>query len=384
MSTQRSNSSTLEFDPAPAGYSAVSFDSVPDPEAAWTQLVDTCPDAWFWHSWGNMRFTYAAAQKSEVANLSFFVLRDGKPAGLVPLMVNFTKIGDLRVREASYYGAPLPWPAFVPDLPDLAAAEDFALRELEARARSEQAGRIRLRLEPPIPAPNDSLRFERAVTAHRYLDSSFPSHCVTLNDNSLSDVRERYRRYVKKFGPLYKVSVVEGDQVTSDLEQTYFELHLKDAGGQFRSRESYRLQADLARKGEGFFVVATNCASRLIAGMLLVSVFKDAAYDNSVAVDPERQQEHISHLLKWTAIETLLRRSVKCYELGAKSGLSTLTSQPSEKNRGISHFKEGWSRSEVKTVFVAEKFLSVQFLDAFTKAQAASLERFFSLPESSI
>ena len=382
MSTQRSNSSTLEFDAAPAGYSAVSFDAVSDPEGTWKQLADTCPDAWFWHTWDNMQFNYVAAQNSDVRNLSFFVLRNGKAVGLVPLMVNSAKIGDLGVRVASYYGAPLPWPAFVSDLSDLVAAEDFALRELEARACSEQADRIRLRLEPAIPEPNDSQRFERAVTAHRYLDSSFLSHCITLDGNTLSNVRERYRRYVKKFAPRYELSVVEGEQVTSELERTYFELHVKDAGGQFRSRESYRLQADLARNGEGFFVVAGNCASNAIAGMLLVSLFKNTAYDNSVAVDPGRQQEHVSHLLKWTAIETLLRRGARSYELGAKSGLSTFTSQPSEKNRGISHFKEGWARSEVKTVFVAEKILSARFLHAFMKVQAASLERFFGLQES--
>jgi hypothetical protein len=35
--------------------------------------------------------------------------------------------------------------------------------------------------------------------------------------------------------------------VTAALEETYFHLHVKDAGGQFRSRESYTLQCDLAR-----------------------------------------------------------------------------------------------------------------------------------------
>lgn len=360
-------------------YSAVSISDVADAREVWNRLVDSCHDAWFWHTWTNMQFNFVAAQKDEAQNLSFFVFRDGRPVGLVPLMVSRVQIGEVSAWEASYYGGPMPWPAFLPDLPDLEDADDFALSELESRACASKAERIRLRLEPPLPLPDEQQRLSRVVTRHRYLDSSYVSHYLNLDGNTLANVRERYRRYVKKFGSNYELSVVDRDSVTPGLAESYFRLHVKDAGGQFRSRESYSRQVDLARHGEALFVVARNRQLNVIAGMLLVSVYKGAAYDNSVAVDPDFQSEYVSHLLKWRAIEELLRRGACAYELGPKSELPSFMSLPSEKNLGISHFKEGWARASFRKVVMAEKFLSARLLQAFMKTQTDSLERFFEL-----
>jgi Acetyltransferase (GNAT) domain len=361
-----------------SAYSVLPLEAAPDAQQIWQRLADDCPDAWFWHTWANMQFNFAAAQKSDVRNLSFFVIHEGQAVGFVPLMVNRTAIGELTAWEASYYGGPLPWPAFVADLKDLEAAETFALTQLETRAREAGAERIRLRLEPPLPAPNERERLERAV-ALQFLDSSYVSHWMVVNEHTLNQVRERYRRYVKKFSPRYEMSVADGDAVTPALEETYFHLHVKDAEGQFRSRESYRFQADLARQGEAFFVIAKNRTAGEITGMLLVSAYKKVAYDNSVAVDPAYQEDYVSHLLKWIAIEELLRRGVSHYELGPKAGLPSFMWLPSEKNRGISYFKEGWSRESVRRVVMAEKFLSARFLQVFMQAQAGSLGEFFGL-----
>jgi Acetyltransferase (GNAT) domain len=351
-----------------------------DAGGVWKFLAEACPDAWFWHTWANLEFNFAAAQKNDARNLSFFVLLDGKPVGLVPLLVERAKIGpDFSAWDAAYYGGPLPWPAFLADLPDFDRIEDYAFQELERRARDAGAGRIRLRRSPPHPLENEQQRLARAISAHRYLDSSYISHCVRLEQDTLAHVRERYRRYVKKFAAAYELSIAEGAGVTPELEETYFHLHVKDAGGQFRSRESYRLQADLARSHEAFYVTATRRDGGMVAGMLLVSICKGAAYDNSVAVDPDFQDEYVSHLLKWKAIEVLLARGVKTYELGQKAQLPTTVSIPSSKNYGISHFKEGWSKGAVKAVVMAEKFLDAGFLNAVTAARTDALRVYFEL-----
>jgi GNAT acetyltransferase-like protein len=358
---------------------ALSIDEVRDAALIWKSVTDRSPDAWFWHTWANMQFNLVAAQKYEARNLSFFVLQGGKPVGVVPLMVNRITVGDVSGWEASYYGAPLPWPAFLPGLPELETLENFAFSELETRVREAQAERIRLRLEPPTPTHTDQQRLEQRIKQNQFLDSSYVSHYMTLEADTLDQVRERYRRYVKKFGPAYELSIVDSEAVTSALEETYFHLHVKDAGGQFRSRESYTLQCDLARAGEAFFVVARNRGADVIAGMLLVSLYKGSAYDNSVAVDPAFQQEYVSHLLKWTAIEELLRRGAQSYELGPKAESSSFMALPSEKSRGISYFKEGWARHSVRRVAVAEKFLSARLLQAVMKAQADSLQEYFGV-----
>jgi GNAT acetyltransferase-like protein len=364
-----------------SGFAVLPIDDAAHAKQLWQALVDRCPDAWFWHTWANMQFNFVAGQKSEARNLSFFVTLRGEPVGIVPLMVNRTTIGELSGLEASHYGGPLPWPAFVADVPDFERLEEFALTELEARARREGAGRIRLRLEAPTAASNEQSRLRRAV-ALKYLDSSYLSHWCEISNQTFVNVRERYRRYVRKFLPKYEMTIADCAAVTPELEKTYFQLHVKDAGGQFRSRESYRYQADLARYGEAFYVVAKQRQAGVIAGMLLVSVYKNAAYDNSVAVDPDYQDEYVSHLLKWIAIEELLRRGANSYELGPKAGLPSLTSLPEEKNCGISYFKEGWARDGTRRVVMAEKFLSVEMLQAYVKTQSANLSHYFGIGSS--
>jgi Acetyltransferase (GNAT) domain len=354
--------------------------ATPDAAEVWKNLAEASPDAWFWHTWANMEFNSVAAQGNEAMNLSFLVLLDGQPVGLVPLLVEKTEIGhSFSGRDAAYYGGPLPWPAFLAGLPDFETIEDYAFRELERRARGSGAGRIRVRLAPPQPLDSEQPRLARAISVHGYLDSSYISHSFRVQPDSLANVRERYRRYVKKFMPRYELSIKDGEAVTPGLEESYFHLHIKDAGGQFRSRESYRFQANLARENEAFYVTATRRNDGIIAGMLLVSVSKNAAYDNSVAVDPNFQDDHVSHLLKWTAIETLLTRGVKTYELGQKALPPTPASIPSSKNYGISHFKDGWSNGEVKTVVAAEKFLDTGFLNAVMAARTDAMKTYFSL-----
>jgi hypothetical protein len=352
----------------------------PDRSVEWDRLCMDSPDAWFWHTWANMEFNLAAAQKNEAKNLSFFVLLDGKPVGIVPLLVEQTTIGDdFSAWDAGYYGGPLPWPAFLAGLPNFQGIEDYAFQELERRSREAGAGRIRVRLSPPQPVGNAEQRIARTVSARRYLDSSYVSHSVNIRPDSLAHVRERYRRYVKKFIPQYELSIKEGAAVTKEVEDNYFHLHVKDAGGQFRSRESYSFQAHLARKHEAFYVTAGRRGGTRVAGMLLVSVCKSAAYDNSVAVDPECQDEYVSHMLKWTAIETLLARGITTYELGQKALLATTVSIPSSKDYGISHFKEGWSEGTTKTVWMAEKFLDGGFLSAVMTARADAVKAYSSL-----
>ena len=80
--------------------------------------------------------------------------------------------------------------------------------------------------------------------------------------------------------------------MSDDIEQAYFELHVKDAGGQFRPRESYTKMADLARKGEAAFIVARNIETGIIVGVLVIAIFKNAAYDSSVSIDPEYHQNY--------------------------------------------------------------------------------------------
>jgi lipid II:glycine glycyltransferase (peptidoglycan interpeptide bridge formation enzyme) len=113
--------------------------------------------------------------------------------------------------------------------------------------------------------------------------------------------------------------------------------------------------------------------------MLLISVNKKAAYDGSVAVDPNHQQYYVSHLMKWQAIQYLIDIDVKYYELGEVSESSSYLRQPSKKNYGISFFKDGWSRGKMKKTIVYEKYFSKSALNEFCNKKIHELNNFFEI-----
>ncbi len=211
------------------------------------------------------------------------------------------------------------------------------------------------------------------------MDNSFVSHWVAASSNALDDVRERYRRYINKFRDRYDLVVFGPDGIPDTFARQYMDLHVKDAGGVFRPLETYERQVDLARRGEGFWVCARNRAADKVVGMLLVGVHKGAAYDSSVAVDPEFQDDPISNLLKWRAIQNLAELGVSHYELGQAAFTPSYLWQPSAKNYGISFFKDGWSRGRLKTVRVADKFFNPACLDAVWQKKLQALKGHFKL-----
>lgn len=127
------------------------------------------------------------------------MLKDGAVIGLAPLLIQTTKIGDYSAFEASYYGAPLPWPCFSEIGPNFEAIEDFTLSELERRAVEAKAGRIQLCYSPPTSSEKDQDRFSRAILNQRYIDTSFPTHNIEFSADSFSQVRSSFRRAMKKF-----------------------------------------------------------------------------------------------------------------------------------------------------------------------------------------
>ena len=321
----------------------------------WQEVVDASEDGWLWHTWRTHEFNLSAGETYKAKDLSFFVYEGERAVGVVPLIIQEKKAEDGVEREATYYSGFLPWPCFRSDVQNKEELEDFAFAELERRVRKAGARCIKVRLTPPQNAGDEEVRVGRIAEAHAFTPHHFDSHVAAVTSDTLTEVRERYRRYHRKYAPFFTLNVLEGVAVTLELEETYFRLHVKDSGGQFRSRESYAKQTDIARRGEAFYVVATHTESGAVVGMLLVSVYKNAAYDNSVAVDPDFADRYVSHLLKWRAIEELQKKRIPTYELGPKADPASAT----QKELGITHFKEGWSRGHTRTVWEMEKLLEL-------------------------
>ncbi|HTI86989.1 MAG TPA: GNAT family N-acetyltransferase [Alphaproteobacteria bacterium] len=346
----------------------------PQSDSAWDEVVAAAPAAWVWTTRlaHNFRLSTLRAAGELHADRSFFLIDQGRPVGLMPLVIRRSATGGGAGLEASYREAPLPWPSVVPGTTPLRDIEEAMLEEAETRCRAVAAGRLSLMLSPPEPNAEVTSRFTAIARRRGYLDSSYPSHWMRVGPETLSQVRERYRRDVRKFTPRYRLEVLSGNAIPDALDAEYMELHRKDAGTLHRPAETFRAQMDILRQNAGFITVARRADDGTPAGMLMIWRIKGAAYDASVAVDPQWQREQVSHLLKWRTIEHLLAEGTTSYELGRIAASPSYLWQPSDKNYGISFFKEGWARDGQKTVFEATKYFDASCLKAYFAERMAT------------
>jgi hypothetical protein len=360
----------------------VDLATLPDGSRLWDSVAAASPESWVWASAAThlFRISCLEAKASLISDRSFVLLRGGRPCGLAPLVLS--RDGESGDVVATYGDVPQPWPMVVADATDAAAVEQTLFDEVERRVRESGAGMLSLMLAPPALGVDVADRFARVVRERHFVDASYRSHYVDVTHDTLRGVRERYRRYVRKYSDRYEVGIIDAAGIPPSFAATYMELHVKDAGGVFRPLATYERQVDQIRGGEGFFVCARRKPDDRLAGLLLVRVLKGAAIEGSVAIDPEFVDEGVSYLLKWQAIEHLVDLGVSHYELGPAAIAPTYLWQPSAKNYGISFFKEGWSRGCLKTVWCAEKFYRRTCLDAYLDRKRRDLARYFSLDET--
>jgi len=357
----------------------IDLDDSPRSASLWNEIVDASPEAWFWatRAMHEYRVEYYKSTGRFIADRSFALIRDGRPRGLAPLVLGHEPhAGDI---VASHMDAPLPWPMAAPGADDPQELREALFDELEQRVRDAGAGLLRLSLAPPGVGADFANPFAKVVRDRSFIDISHVSHCAEINSDSLSRIRGSYRRDVNKSFPNYGLDILSKDNTPDWVARTYMELHIKDAGRVTRPLSTFERQIDLIRQGEGFIVSARNTASDRIVGMLIVSLHKAAAYYNSVAVDPDFERDHVSHMMQWTVFQHLIALGVPHYELGMAAIAPSYLWQPTKKNYGISFYKDGWSRGRTKTIWQAEKFYSRGVLERFWARKKEDLCQHFGL-----
>ena len=371
-------------------YSFLDVESIDNPLNIWNQIIEKSLMSSWLHNYNYYKFSISSSKDSNLVNKSFFVYSENKYVALAIVLIHDVKPSrpDGRVskeaydtkREATCYGSPLPWPCIVElkDANEFDEIEDIIFEEIEKRVIEENSERVRFILCPSNDGCVNQEKFFYIIKKRSYIDSSYVCHNVIINHNTISKIRKRYKQYIRKFSSQFNLIIMEGTSVTKSIEETHFKLHVKDAEGQFRSRNSYANQADCARNHEAFFVMAKLKSTGVIVGSLLIALHKENAVDWSVGIDPDYINMYVSHLLKLKTIETLIARGYNNYDLGGIKAVSpSLNWQPSKIQYGISHFKDGWARGCERKYFVAEKFLTKNSLDFYLDYYNQKLNTFF-------
>lgn len=359
-------------------YQIINYSDVPDPISAWNKIVADSRDAWIWvtHQEHLCRVSALMAADKFVSEKSFFLVDDtGEICGFAPLV--FTR-SDLFDGLQASYDRPLPWPIINENVEQKANAESFLLDELERRAIFEGAGMLSLQNSPPNAGIHLRNEFYQIIRKRGFIDSSYLAHAIEITPEALLKVRKKYRRYPRILSDKYEISIIDSKSRHNHdgLAEQYMNLHVKDSGAAHRPLETYQGQIDMVKYGESFFVVAVNRSVDQVVGMMLVYSHKNAAFYASVAVDPEFKRDQVSVLMKWKALEHFQVIGVDHYELGKAAISPSYLEQPSDKNYGISFYKDGWSRGNFKLNLRADKFYSEAALDGYCKSKFDDLKSY--------
>ena len=280
--------------------------------AEWNATVDRLQDAWWWHrsEWR----AYQAARGLLDLSVGFREDATGDLVGLAPLMVSQA--------TASGEGYPAP-------VADRQWIEDTDVRRLAAAWAASHGVEVWLAYGRPVD-PLDGCR-------------AAPDACtrvVCIGDETpgilWQNIRRSYHAIIHKAGRDYAMHTWSGES-GGDISAAIMccaDIHRTAAGRDTRSAATWELMGDWVRKGHALIIGVSHNAD--LAGYIYVITYKSWAYYASAAT----LAKNLNHALQWAAIKTLRQAGIAHYELGY------MPANPTEKERSIQHFKEGFGGAD--------------------------------------
>lgn len=303
-------------------------------------LYKKSKDGWLYHS---LKWLEFISCYDKISSSGFLIKYDENKniEGFISLPI----FENGRNKSVSLNGIGIGWPIISNSANDL--VENELLTALKKYAEKNNCDEIKINLRNPLVNQKDLIKRQKKITKLGYKTIIQSNHFI-LFDNWEKKIRKRYSRYVRKYLEKFKISIIDSRQVLDiqKIAEEYMILHTSDSGKKTRNLESYIKQVEFIKENEAFFVKAKNIHTGKTDGMLLVTLIKNHGLDNSVATTENGRINYVSHVLKHIALNHLNELKAKSYILGYDYTLSADNTEPSEKQLGISSFKDGWCGGE--------------------------------------
>lgn len=288
----------------------------------WDAFVEAHGGGWFWHT---TRWCHYSRLYTPGAVDDSFAIRsdyDGTLVGLVPLIHAGTKL--------VHGGQITPAPIFQARAETMQAITTLALPAAVERLGADP---LPIQMRPgatPKDLPPEHFRTDLASTY--VVDLRRPEAYLWRG------IRKSYKSLIHRAEETHDLTVLRRAWAVEVARQ----LHDEVAGGETRSKETWRLMGDWAETG---YVVTAVAMDRLRRprGYALVICYKGWAYYASAAT----LDDNLQHALQWHVMQTLKRDvGIRAYEIGYAA-----TDHSTEKEQGIAHFKAGFG-GEVLKIYV--------------------------------
>lgn len=267
-------------------------------------------------------------------NLSFTLYENNKAVGIFPLFIHKNKTGW----QISGNGIDLVQPLFINDI---SKKTKKRLEKKIVEIIIEIANNLEIK---KVQLFNDGITLSSWYLLWlEKANKSYLTHQLAINlQHPIAkiklDFRKSYKPLVNKALKEWNVFVCENN--LNENFEAFRLLHLKVAGKETRSRESWKIQQQQIENNEAFLIMVKDNETLIGAGFFTYT--KDIGSYSVGAYKRELFDKPIGHGVQMKAIEILKEKGCKTYHIGQKMTALDKNS-PTDKELSISYFKEGFS-----------------------------------------
>jgi hypothetical protein len=353
-----------------------------DPESFWSHW-----NTYFSKHLANFRFlqTYIGYMKAYtkflIADMSFVVVENGHVVGLV-----FLPIEEInKVKSISLGGDFTVAPLVIAE-----KYEKIVFSRIDEIAKEFSVAQVKFHCEPLIEIYTTQYNLLRK---YGYIDASTSDIILSLKDDESlmwTNVRKSYKSLIngilKNTNNLYELEFINKDNADYSINEIYRNTHIKAAGRETRSKETFDLQFEMVKEGHGM-ITALKLEGNYISFNYFLHSHKTAIYmsaaDNPDFVD---KKTPFYHATLWASILRLKGLGFEHIQLSSPASSNCVEGfmdYSDKKQIEISFFKKGMGARNVplnrgikyydKTIFLnnletfKEKMISDYFVSDITK-----------------
>jgi hypothetical protein len=172
-----------------------------------------------------------------------------------------------------------------------------------------------------------------------YINKAPFSYIVDIKNITKAKIRKSFKQFINLTDKKTNLIVLDGTNYNKNIFDKYVQTHYQLKGNN-RSLENFKMDYEAIKSGKQVILICEN--KNVFLGVIVLYLFNNQAVYNSGMQDYdlcEIEKLYPTHYLMWQGIEYL--KSIQCNDFFVGEQVANIFN-PSEKEKGISHFKAGW------------------------------------------
>jgi hypothetical protein len=311
----------------------------------WDELVIQFGGSIFYTVW-RIKYMETYAIDNNIENHSFVLQKNNEFVALVPIFIE-TINGKKQIScaEDSVFS-----PLFSPALSQKTIRQYFSYiidviddlnEKYSLRLAKFQISSLLVKKNPRIYSNNYYLlhQYQDNLLLDWYVNKAPFSYIVDIPEMAKCKIRKRFKQFINLTDKKTNLIVLNSSNSDKKTFDKYVQTHYQIKGNN-RSVENFKMDFQAIKDGQEVVLICEREGNFL--GIIVLYLFNNQAVYNSGMQNYElceKQKLYPMHFLMWKGIEYL--KSIQFHDFFVGEQVVDMLN-PSEKEKGISHFKAGW------------------------------------------